>query len=188
MPTMGRYKTGIETKERIVDATRRLLAEQGLEGTTIQAICEAADVRPGSFYNLFASKDAAILTVVKESARASDVRSPDGEPEVGAMIDGFVNFVSHHPEEARVYLRIAVSGALSDPLTQQWLQEFHDKRTERLSSAVASSRPDLGPDEVRAKAKLLLATLNGLALHFLLDDRFDIELHAEQLKKIIAIV
>lgn len=183
---MGRYKTGIETRERIVDATRHLLAEQGLEGTTIQAICERADVRPGSFYNLFPSKDAAILTVVKESARASDVRSPDGRPEVGAMIDGFVNFVAHHPQEARVYLRIAVSGALTDATTQAWLKDFHDTRTDRLSRAVAASRPDLGPDEVRLKAKLLLATLNGLAMHALLDDRFDIELHAEQLKKIIA--
>ena len=185
---MGRYKTGLETRERIVDATRHLLAEQGLEGTTIQAICEAADVRPGSFYNLFASKDAAILTVVKESARASDIRTPGGEPEVGAMIDGYVNFVSHHPQEARVYLRIAVSGALSDKDTQKWLQDFHDTRTDRLVRAIASSRPDLGPDEVTAKAKLLLASLNGLALHFILDDRFDIRLHADQLKKIVAMV
>lgn len=183
---MGRYRTGLETRERIVDATRTLLADQGLEGTTIQAICAAADVRPGSFYNLFPSKDAAILTVVKESARASDRRSPHGEPEVGAMIDGFVNFVAHHPEEARIYLRIAVSGALSDPATQAWLKEFHDTRTERLSRAVASSRPDLGPTEAHAKAELLLSTLNGLAIHALLDEQFDIEFHAEQLKKIIA--
>lgn len=185
---MVRYKTGIETRERIIDATRRLLAEVGLEGTTIQAICEAADVRPGSFYNLFPSKDAAILSVVKEAARASDVRSPDGEPEVGAMIDGFVNFVASHPEEARVYLRIAVSGALSDPTTQAWLEDFHDTRTERLSRAVASSRPELGPDEVTAKAQLLLATLNGLAIHTLLDERFDIRRQADQLKKIVALV
>lgn len=185
---MARNKTGIETRERIIDATRRLLAEVGLEGATIQAICEAADVRPGSFYNLFPSKDAAILTVVKEAARASDVRSPDGTPEVGAMIEGFVNFISEYPEEARVYLRIAVSGALSDEATQAWLREFHDSRTERLTRAVLDSRPDLAHDDAANKAKLLLATLNGLAIHTLLDPRFDIRVHADQLKKIVALV
>ena len=80
--------------------------------------------------------------------------SDDFRRRVGRGIEGIV---AHHPEEARIYLRIAVSGALSDPATQAWLKEFHDTRTERLSKAVASSRPDLGPTEADAKAELLLA-------------------------------
>ncbi len=50
---MGRYQAGIQTEARIIDATRTLLAERGLEGTTLKAICELAEVRAGSFYNLF---------------------------------------------------------------------------------------------------------------------------------------
>ena len=62
--TVGRYQAGIETEARIIDATRSLLADGGLEAATLKAICDRAEVRAGSFYNLFASKDAAILTVV----------------------------------------------------------------------------------------------------------------------------
>ena len=67
-----RYKAGLETRERILDATRSLVAENGLDGTTIKAICEQAGVLPGSFYNLFASKEQAIVTVVREAIDAVD--------------------------------------------------------------------------------------------------------------------
>ena len=53
--TMGRYQAGIQTEARIIDATRELLAEGGLKATTLNAICDRAEVRAGSFYNLFDS-------------------------------------------------------------------------------------------------------------------------------------
>ena len=68
-----RYKAGLETRERILGATRTLVAANGLDGTTIKAICELAGVLPGSFYNLFASKEQAVLTVVREAIDAVDV-------------------------------------------------------------------------------------------------------------------
>ena len=71
-----RYKAGLETRDRILGATRSLIAEQGLEGTTIKGICDQAGVLPGCFYNLFASKEQAVLTVVREAIDAVD---PDPE-------------------------------------------------------------------------------------------------------------
>lgn len=67
-----RYRRGIEARERILNATRSLIADVGLEGTTIKAICSRAEVLPGSFYNLFDSKEQAILTVVREAIDAVD--------------------------------------------------------------------------------------------------------------------
>ena len=71
-----RYKAGLETREKILTATRRLIADAGLDGTTIKAICEQAGVLPGSFYNLFDSKEQAILSVVRAAIDAVD---PDPE-------------------------------------------------------------------------------------------------------------
>ena len=39
-----RYKAGIETRDRILEATRSSIAEVGLQGTTIKGICERAGV------------------------------------------------------------------------------------------------------------------------------------------------
>ena len=71
-----RNRAGIETRERILGATQRLLAERGLDGVTIKGICDAADVHAGSFYNLFDSKEQVVLTAVREAITAVD---PDSE-------------------------------------------------------------------------------------------------------------
>ena len=68
--TPVRNRAGIETRERILTATKRLLAERGLDGVTIKGICDAADVHAGSFYNLFESKEQVVLTAVRDAIRA----------------------------------------------------------------------------------------------------------------------
>ena len=89
-----RYKAGLETRERILGATRSLVAENGLDGTTIKAICELAGVLPGSFYNLFASKEQAILTVVREAIDAVDP-DPDhhGTDTLEDLVAAYVRFL-----------------------------------------------------------------------------------------------
>jgi AcrR family transcriptional regulator len=47
-----------ETRERLVAAAYRLIAERGVDAVAINEITEAADVGFGSFYNHFASKEA----------------------------------------------------------------------------------------------------------------------------------
>ena len=69
---MMRYKAGLETSDRILESTRAQIAENGLEGTTIKTICDGAGVLPGSFYNLFDSKEQAILTAVRVAIDAVD--------------------------------------------------------------------------------------------------------------------
>ena len=41
---MARYRVGLETRRRILDATREALAEDGLNDLTLKAITERADV------------------------------------------------------------------------------------------------------------------------------------------------
>src|SRR5262245_42665756 len=47
-----------ETREKLLRAAFRLIAERGVDGVAINEITEAADVGFGSFYNHFESKDA----------------------------------------------------------------------------------------------------------------------------------
>ena len=61
-PTAEREPRGArrkrETRERLLDAALRLMANKGMEGVAINEITEAADVGFGSFYNHFESKEA----------------------------------------------------------------------------------------------------------------------------------
>ena len=59
-----------QTRQRLTDAARGLIAEKGVEGLRIQEITERADVALGSFYNHFDSKDELVEEVVADTIKA----------------------------------------------------------------------------------------------------------------------
>ena len=58
-------KDSIETKKKILAVCVRLFLEQGYRETTISQIVEEAGVARGSFQNLFPTKDAVLMELVK---------------------------------------------------------------------------------------------------------------------------
>jgi AcrR family transcriptional regulator len=93
---------GDDCREQLVDTTLELCMSQGYDATTVDQIAAAADVTPADFERHFATKDAAIMSVVDDMLQATaaalhDVRA-DVDPEhalliatielLGAIIDG----------------------------------------------------------------------------------------------------
>jgi AcrR family transcriptional regulator len=56
-----RERKKLQTRQAIHEAALHLIDEQGLEATTIDQICGAADVSSRTFFNYFPSKAAALL-------------------------------------------------------------------------------------------------------------------------------
>ncbi|HEY5579474.1 MAG TPA: TetR/AcrR family transcriptional regulator [Acidimicrobiia bacterium] len=179
---MARYRPGIETRDRILAATRELLGEVGLDGTTIKAICGRARVQPGSFYNLFESKDEAVLTVIGQAITAVDPHPEGvGKDSIAELVDAYLRFVTGQPDLAKIYLQLAVSGGLTDPALAHRMLGHHHRRVGRFSDAMRRDHPELSPDESRLRTEHLLATLNGLAFVSLLDADFDLVGHVQAL-------
>ena len=178
---MARYQAGLRTEARIMDATRSLLSEVGLEGTTLKEICDRARVRAGSFYNIFDSKEEVVLRVVGEAIAAVD---PDPQHRhtdtIGDLIEAYIAFVTASPNLARIYLQIAVSGALDNGALHKRVVGHHERRLERFADALRRSGIDSGGDH-EADAEVLLATLNGLAFRWVLDPAFNFARHARRL-------
>ncbi|WP_353116043.1 helix-turn-helix domain-containing protein [Microbacterium sp.] len=51
------------TRSRLLDAAAQVFAEVGLEGATVEAVCERAGFTRGAFYSNFASMDELFLTL-----------------------------------------------------------------------------------------------------------------------------
>jgi AcrR family transcriptional regulator len=170
-----RYKAGLETRDRILESTRTQIAELGLEGTTIKTICESAGVLPGSFYNLFDSKEQAILTAVRSAIDAVDP-DPDhaGTDTLDDLIDAYVRFVEEEGELARVYIRIAVASAQNSPELAGRILRHHEGRVKRFAEALMRERPDLPADTAWLRAEALVSGLNGVTLHRTIDPSFDV--------------
>jgi AcrR family transcriptional regulator len=181
---VARYRVGLETRERILRATREVLGEQGLENATLKAITDRAGVGAGSFYNLFGSKEEAVLEVMREAIVAVD---PDpaglGREGLDDLIEAFVLFVTGPSSTlARIHLQLAGS-ALTDARVAGRLRRSHERRVERFAAATRREHPDVSAAGAEAHAELLLAALTGLALRWILDPDFDMAAHAALLPR-----
>lgn len=182
---VARYRVGLETRERILSATRDVLGIHGLESTTLKAITDRAGVGAGSFYNLFDSKEEAVLEVLREAIVAID---PDpaglGRESLDDLIDAFVGFVTREESAALARIHVQLAGsALTDPQMADRMGRFHRRRVERFADAIVRDNDDVSmPDAVR-HAEILLAALTGLALQWLWDPTFDYAGHAAQLPR-----
>lgn len=176
-----RYKAGLETRDKILGATRKLIAREGLDGTTIKAICDEAGVLPGSFYNLFDSKEQAILTVVRQAIDAVD---PDpnhkGPDSLADLVEAYIRFVTEQPDLARVYVRIAVAGSANNEIKGRMLRH-HQGRVSRFDAAIARQHPGMVSAETARRAETLVIALNGITLHSVVDPDFDVAVHARAL-------
>jgi AcrR family transcriptional regulator len=80
------------TRAALLAAAREVFAKRGLDGTTIQAIADAADVGKGSFYNHFDSREdvlaAAAHEALEELGAALDRRFADPAADPARVVAG----------------------------------------------------------------------------------------------------
>lgn len=180
---MARYRVGLETKGRILQATSELLAEQGPAELTLKAITDRAGVGAGSFYNLFESKEQAVLEVVRDAIEAVD---PDpaglGRETVDDLTDALVAFFldPRTAVAARIYLQLAFAGALQDPTMAGRVRRHHEARVARVAAALR--REDgLDDHDAAVLAERLLAAVMGACMVWLLDGSSDLRAEAHEL-------
>jgi AcrR family transcriptional regulator len=107
-----------QTRGRLTEAARGLIASKGVAGLRISEITESADVALGSFYNHFESKDDLVEAIVTESLEALAAAVAEGEPGqdpaelVAAAIRRFVRLAYDDPEFARLLVRLNHADAL----------------------------------------------------------------------------
>ena len=175
---MARYKVGIRTETKILEATRELLAEGGLDAATLKAICERAGVQAGSFYNIFPSKEQAVMQVAKEAIQVVDPDPEDsGTETLDDLVDAYIRFVTDQSDLALIYLQIAVSGSNDDSVARRFLRH-HARRVERFAGALFRGSDAETAESASAKAEILLGALDGLAFRWVLDRSFDFTTHA----------
>jgi AcrR family transcriptional regulator len=62
-PTSARREV---TRARLLDGARQVIADQGVHGASVEAICEAAGFTRGAFYSNFTSRDDLVLAIIAD--------------------------------------------------------------------------------------------------------------------------
>lgn len=142
----------LATRQALVGAARRILAERGDGDVSIQQIADRADVGFGSFYNHFTSKaelfDAAVADALEEYGRAIDEATGtlDDPAEVfAASVRLTAAMVDSHPEITQI-------------LRHRGLGQIHaglgpaPRALRDIETAAASGRFDVGDPLVALSA------------------------------------
>ena len=153
-------------RERLVEAAKRLLYEQGVERTTLAEVAEAADVAPGNVYYYFKTKDDLVEAAI--AAHGQEVRATLESLEV------------HRTPKARLRAFVRMLVGQSDQMAEYGCPQGSlcselDKRSDRLSDACGQLMrvpvawaeqqfKDMGRRDARELAVALIASYQGVAL------------------------
>jgi AcrR family transcriptional regulator len=125
------------TRDRILDAARRLFAEEGYDRTTIRTIAAAADIHPSMVMRYYGSKEglfAAAATFDLEIPDLSDVP----REEVGrTMIRHFIRRWEARGEELPALLRVSLT---HEQARERLLELFRDQVAPALAKVCGSER------------------------------------------------
>lgn len=155
-----RERKKLQTRRAIHGAAVALVLEQGLDATTIEQICEAADVSPRTFFNYFPSKSAAVLALpeaVVTEAAADRFRASTGPlvAELAELVGS--EFAVGDPDRRRVKALLVDHPELRQPF-QQWMGGLRERIV-----ALAEERLGSREDAVLVTAFVLAAI--GLVVH-----------------------
>ena len=189
MPTLPgrREKRKQEIRNRIENAAYELFRKRGIDETSIEQVCIAADVARRTFYGHYPNKQALLqaLSIRRVWFTADDLRQrileadTDTPARVGAMIDYMEENLSHYGDIDRALILLA-PGSLEE---DNHLREVSDSLRDYLAGLFRQGQAS-GDTSTRFSPELLanvvMGTTNTLIVNWAVDSRYPI---AERLEE-----
>src|SRR6185312_16264396 len=107
-------RRGVRSREAVLDAAERLMAEHGYEAATVSALVDEAGIPPSSIYHYFGSKEGVLLAVMERGAARFFEALPDIDRRVGSRADHLTTVVEtiaetlgRHPDFLRILVVMA---------------------------------------------------------------------------------
>jgi AcrR family transcriptional regulator len=168
--TDGRREAGERTRQRLIDATRDLLAEHGEGGVSLRAITESAGANVAAVSYHFGSKDALVRAAIEDSldrllreqvAALSALEDPTLEQIAAAWAGPVVRAVAASPCQEQVFMRVVgrCVSSCSDERREQ-IGEHASAAEDELVAALSGVVPDADEAELRFRAASANAVLN----------------------------
>jgi len=169
---MGRVSTA---KERLTDAAMEMIWENSYGATSVDAICERADVRKGSFYYFFKSKSELAAAALdadwqKHQPMLDSIFSPTVPPlaRFGRYFDWVYERLAELQKQCGCVLGCPLFSLGSEVCTQdrvlsEAIQKILDRKLAYLESAIRDAHAQdliVAPD-AHAKAQTLFAFYQG---------------------------
>lgn len=172
------------TRERLLEAAREVLAREGIQGASVEHICEQAGFTRGAFYSNFSSKDELVLalfdrerelmlTALREAADPASYAGLDVLDAVGVIMDRFLLLQPQDREWYLVHAEFQLRGVRDDEVGREFVAVWRQVRVdfeEFMESALASLGLRLTVDVSHAST-ILMGTYENALREALTEDR-----------------
>ena len=158
----------LRTKEAILDAARRLLAEKGVNGVSLRAIAREIDYSPAGLYEYFDSKEDIIYAVNSQGHErlAGEMKRVDkdlpGPEYIRGLGQAYIRFARTNPDHFMLMFTTAPNG--------NQLEQFMDEQSSFpiLVSAIQKCIDEgifaLHPAGLYAMTLIFWTSVHGLAM------------------------
>jgi len=171
----GPYRKGLERREQILQTALEVFAEQGDRGTSFQEIADRIGVTQPALLYYFGTREELLLAILERRDEIDKALADKENDPIAAVTEA----VRHNAEiPGLVKLYVALSAAAADPDHQA--HGYFTDRYQRFGTYIAEGlaegqrsgwiRDDEQPEHM---ARLLLATLDGLQIQWLLEPSTD---------------
>ena len=180
-----------KTRERIIAATSKVLAQKGYDATTLREISREAQVAPGLVHYYFGGKDQLLVEVLEASGRRFSqsmeqlVQHAPADQSFEAFLMHIHERVEQEPEVYRLRYE-SFSLGLHNSLIEPKVRERLAQRRKEIGSVMVKVLENMARTEGTKSTKstsldpiplagLLLSVFDGLALQKIMDPTFDLD-------------
>ena len=187
-----------KTRERIIAAASKVLAEKGYDATTLREISREAQAAPGLVHYYFGGKDELLVEVLQAAGQRFHyrmgqlVKHMPADRSLDAYLKQLYERVDQEPDVYRLRYE-SFSLGLHNPLIQPKVRERLAERRNEIGSVLTTIVENMERTE-RIKppsfdptmlAALLLSLFDGLALQKIMEPDFDLEAAYQLLAQIL---
>ena len=143
-------RRGVKSRERVLDAAERVMAEHGFEAATLARVVEEAGIPMSSVYHYFGSKDRILLAVMERGAARFFADLPDlsrrpGRPaqHLARVASAATRTLGRHPNFLRMLIVFAAQPPpAGDGEIQAVVRRVRDHALELLREQIAAAFGD----------------------------------------------
>jgi AcrR family transcriptional regulator len=173
---------GVETRQRLLDASEAVFGALGYHDASIVKVTEAAGVGQGTFYLYFASKKDVFDELVRDLNRrvrhAMKEASSQGDTRLESELLGFGAYFRFTGEHPALYRIIRQAEFVSPEMLHYHYDKLAEGYVEGLREAMA--RGELGDIDPEVSAWALMAAGELLGMRFILWGDGEVPVHVEQ--------
>ncbi|MFF4506762.1 TetR family transcriptional regulator [Streptomyces sp. NPDC001401] len=170
--TRKKRANGVESRQRILDATVEIAGERGYQGTSIAAVSAKCGLPASSIYWHFKDKDDLIAAVIERSFEswlaAVDLPGEEtGTPleRATAMAANVAKSLVDATDFLRLGLMLALERRPAEPRGRTVFLQVRDIAGRRMAEVIGELFPDLDPEAVSTLTTYAVAGADGLFVH-----------------------